>query len=355
MTEIDEQILAIKKEIRETPHHKATEHYIGKLRAKLARLKDRADEQESRKTGGSGYAVKRQGDATVVLVGPPSSGKSTLLNKLTNAQSKVAPYEFTTVSVIPGMMNYRDAKIQILDVPGLIEGAEAGKGRGKEVLSVARGADLLIVMSDVERAKAIKRIEISLEENGIRVNKKKPEVKINKKLSGGVIIQSNIKQEISNETIREVVNEMGIKNAEIMINEKLTLDRLVDGLSKNRAYIASIEVLNKSDLDKKRVEGTEILMISAEKGTGLDVLRKRMWEKLGLIRIYLVRAGEEPSFKNPMIMREGDNLRRVAEKIGSEFAEDKTRARVWGEGAKFAGQEVSLKTEVKEGMMVRFI
>ena len=371
MDEIYSQISGIEKEIRETPYHKATEHHIGKLRARLAKLKDKILDTPSKGGGGGGrrlgetsgsergYSVKKQGDATVVLIGPPSAGKSTLINNLTNAESKVAPYAFTTVSVIPGMLKFQDAYIQILDVPGLIEGAKEGKGRGKEVLSVARGADLLLIMTDIERSNSLDLLTGELESAGIRINKTPPKVKIKKEVQGGLTIHSNIKQDIGEQTIIGVAQEFGIRNGEITINEKLTMDSLIDSFSPNRVYLPAIFVINKSDIANTHfhelIHESDVLLISAEKGIGIDDLLNEIWEKLKLIRVYLVRPKEEPSFNHSMIMSEGQTLKDLAEKIGTEFALDKISAKIWGKEAKFPGQEVSLTTYLQEGMQVRFV
>ena len=348
MDSTNQQIADIEKELRELPHHKATDHHIGRLRAKLARLKDKDIESLTKKGGGGGigYAVKKQGDATIVLIGPPSAGKSTLINLLTNAQSKVAPYAFTTLTVIPGMMTYKDARIQILDVPGLIEGAEEGKGRGREVLSVARGADLLLIMSDVKRIEAIKRIEKTLEKNGIRLNQSPPLVEFDKKTGGGLTIHSNLKQTISNETIKEVATEYGIKNAEITIKEKLTFDRLIDAFSRNRVYTPSLSVVNKIDINTNL--DPDKIGISATKQIGIDTLKEKIWNTLNFVRIYL-------NAKDPMVVKEGTTLQEILLGIGPEFAESKTSAKIWGPEAKFPGQEVSFAAKVFDGMQIKFV
>lgn len=368
MATIEEQIADIEKEIRETPYHKGTERHIGMLRARISKLKEKNETAGSGKSsGGGGYGVKKQGDATVVLVGPPSAGKSTLLNALTNAESKVAPYAFTTVSVIPGMMKYKDAYIQILDVPGLIEGAEEGKGRGREVISVVRGADLLVLMSDVTRVEAIERNYAALERNGIRIDKERPRVRIEKKLSGGLIIKSNIPQQLDRETMKEIAWEMGIKSAEISLFENLSMERLIDAFSRNRVYVPSIKLLNKaedviaseakqSEKDRHaKLAMTDAILVSAEKNINLDEFRERVWKALNLYRVFLVRRDEEPSERNPLLLRGRVTLKEVAEKIGPEFAEEKKKAKIWGNGAKYEGQEVSLRVQIEDGMKIRFI
>ena len=163
------KINQLEEEIRKTPYHKGTEHYIGRLRARIAKLKQKEEEQLVKSGGRFGFIPKKSGDATIVLIGPPSVGKSTLLNKLTQAQSRVEAWPFTTVKVVPGMWDYQGAKIQIFDLPGIITGAALGVGRGREVLSATRSADLLILMVDIKTKSQIKNILKELKQVGVNI------------------------------------------------------------------------------------------------------------------------------------------------------------------------------------------
>jgi hypothetical protein len=289
------------------------------------------------------------------LIGPPSAGKSTLINLLTNAVSKVAAYAFTTVSVIPGMLKYRDGYIQILDVPGLIEGASIGKGRGREVLSVARGADLLVVMTDPERLNFFDKILLELEGAGIRINKKKPHVRVEKELAGGLTIVSNIKQDYPLEDVKDIAKEFGIKNGRLILKEKVTMEQIIDALSERIVYKKAIFVVNKADTIAETHRYEDLIYISADAGQGIEELKEIIWKELGLVTIYLVEKNEKPGTENPVIMQENDTLEDVAREIGSEFLEGATLAKIWGNGAKFDGQEMPLSTKVVTGMQVRFV
>jgi len=128
-------------------------------------------------------------DARIALVGFPSVGKSTLLSKITKTKAAVAAYAFTTLTAIPGVMEYGGAEIQILDLPGIIEGAAEGKGRGRQVISAAKTSDLIMMVLDAtKKAEQRALLEKELEAVGIRLNRKPPNIYLKVKKAGGMKI-----------------------------------------------------------------------------------------------------------------------------------------------------------------------
>jgi len=299
------KISKLEEEVRITPYHKGTEHHIGRLKAKIAKLKQKEEEQVTKGGGRFGFIPKKGGDATVVLIGPPSVGKSTLLNKLTRAHARVEEWPFTTLSVIPGMLEYQGAKIQIFDLPGIISGAAAGMGRGRKVLSATRSADLLILMVDIKTRSLIKTILKELKQACLPVGR------------AGV-------------------------NLPILV------------------------VVNKIDLIGKTISRNDEILISAENEIGLEDLKKQIWQKLKLMRIYLVRdkvlakrgsylkpKGKEPDFNSPLIMKEGQKVEDVAKKIFPDEREIK-QILLWGPSAHFPAQQVSLAQPLQDGDILSF-
>ena len=125
---------------------------MGTLKAKLAKYRTELLEPTGKKgEKGEGFEVLKSGDARVAMIGFPSVGKSTLLSSITKTESEQASYEFTTLTCIPGVIDYKGANIQLLDLPGIIEGAAQGKGRGRQVIAVARTADLIFMVLDATK------------------------------------------------------------------------------------------------------------------------------------------------------------------------------------------------------------
>lgn len=104
-----------------------------------------------------------------------------------------AAYEFTTLTTVPGQVIYNGAKIQMLDLPGIIQGAKDGKGRGRQVIAVAKTCNLIFIVLDVNKPLTDKKvIEAELEGFGIRINKSPPNIVFKKKDKGGLSITSTV-------------------------------------------------------------------------------------------------------------------------------------------------------------------
>jgi len=364
MATLEEQIRGIEDEIQRTPYNKATQHHIGKLKAKLARLKE---EQETRRLkaggGGPGYAIRKSGNATVGLVGFPSVGKSTLLNAITDARSEVADYDFTTLTVIPGVLEHRGAKIQVLDMPGLIRGAARGRGRGREVLSVARSCDLALLMIDVFETNVDVLVE-ELRQGGIRLNERPADVVLTKANRGGLTVNTTVKQtHLDLEMIEDICREWGYLNGTVVVRDDITEDQLIDLLAGNRLYMPARVVVNKIDLVSEeylkelraKLAGWPLLPISAMKGIGLAKLKEEIYNALRFMRIFLKPQGKEADLVEPLIVKEASTVGMVCDAIHRDWRRRFRFANVWGPSAKFPGQRVGLDHGLRDSDVLTVI
>lgn len=362
---IPEKIKAIQDEIHKTQINKATEHHIGLLKAKISRLKKEMEgdihgKTVSSKSRSGGYSVRKTGDGTVVLIGLPSVGKSTLLNRLTNANSKVGSYKFTTITVVPGIMEYRGARIQILDMPGIIEGAASGRGLGKRVLSVARSADMVLLILDVFQPQHIDLLKRELSEIGIKVDQKPPDVLIEKTETGGISVNAQVKSRVSESLAKDILRVYGVHNCRLTLREpNLTDDQLIDLLAGNRVYVPSIVVLNKIDLvdntlltELRRKLGNNFIPISADGDKNIESVRDAIFQKLDFIRVFLKPKGQDADLEEPLIVRSECTVSDVCTKIRRTMTADFKYAQVWGNSVKFSAQKVGLDHRLADGDIV---
>ncbi|KAK7058366.1 Ribosome-interacting GTPase 2 [Paramarasmius palmivorus] len=353
-----EKIKEIEEEMARTQKNKATEYHLGLLKAKLARYRQQLLEPTSKSgPAGTGFDVQKSGDARVALIGFPSVGKSTLLSKVTHTQSESAAYEFTTLTAIPGVIDYKGARIQLLDLPGIVEGASQGRGRGRQVVSTAKTADLIVIMLDATKSEEQRRLlEIELDAVGIRLNKTKPDVVFKRKTTGGITFNTTVKLTKTDEkTIRTILAGYKLHNCDVMIREDITTDEFIDVLIGNRKYVPCLYVYNKIDsisLEQvdKLARTPNTVVISCEMDLNLDYLIDRMWNELNVVKIFTKKRGVHPDLTDPVCMRKGSTIEDVCNSIHRSLAPNFRYALVWGKSSKFNphAQKVSLAHQVQD-------
>ncbi|MBI4738676.1 GTP-binding protein [Candidatus Woesearchaeota archaeon] len=353
------RIAELEAELKKTDYNKRTQYHVGLVKAKIAMLKEKELARGSKGPRTEGYAVRKSGDATVVLLGFPSAGKSSLLNAITNAHSPVGAYEFTTLSVIPGLLEYKNAKIQVLDVPGIVHGAASGRGRGREVLAVLQSADLALIIVDVLRPHAQKVILKEVYDSQLRLNARKPDVKIKKTARGGIRIGKTVRlTHLTDQLIESICKEMRISNAEVLIRTDITVDELIDAIEGNKRYIPAITALNKIDLvddrqlEEVRKEVKADILISAETLVGMNELKELIFDRLNFMRVFCKEVSKKADLEIPLIMRKNATIEDLCGKLHRDFVNKFKFAKVWGKSAKFDGQRLMLQHTLMDGDVV---
>ncbi|KAI6229918.1 hypothetical protein M3Y99_01127800 [Aphelenchoides fujianensis] len=300
---IVEKIQEVEKEIARTQKNKATEYHLGLLKAKLAKYRQQLLEPTGKGGAkGEGFDVMKSGDARVAMVGFPSVGKSTFLSTVTKTESVAASYEFTTLTCIPGVIEHEGANIQLLDLPGIIEGASQGKGRGRQP-------------------------------------------------TGGIkFTRTAILTHCNEKMVQHILHEYKIFNADVVFREDCTVDEFIDVIQGNRVYLKCLYVYNKIDqitleeLDRIARQPHSVV-ISCELNLNMDFLLNRIWEYLALIRIYTKKPGNAPDLgdEDGIILRGDATIEHACHALHRSLASQFRYAIVWGTSTKFSPQRVGIK------------
>ena len=238
----------------------------------------------------------------------------------------------------------------MLDLPGIIKGASSGKGLGIRILSVARSADIVLLILDVFQPYHEDVLINELGNIGIRLNQRPPDIVIEKSTTGGIAVAQQVKlKKMSEKLLKDILNVYGYTSARVVIREDIDSEQLVDFITGNKTYAKAITILNKIDLvdDKflntvsKKLK-TDFLPVSADSEINVAKLRDIIYDKLEFIRIYMRPKGGKTDFKEPLVIRKGNSVLDVCNKLHRNMKKDFRFGLVWGKSVKFGGQRVGI-------------
>jgi hypothetical protein len=301
-----EKIEALEEMFALMPKHKGTDRLRAELRTKIAKFHEEAEKRPFvTKKGSQLYYVRKEGAGQVALVGPPNVGKSQLVSALTQAAPQVADYPFTTQLPIPGMMEYENVQIQLVDLPAIT---------APEVSSwlpnVVKNADLLLIVVDLAQD-PLRQMEATVEW-----------------LAKHRIVASNeLKEPPAGMT--HAKRALVVANKTDSAASRQRLDSLVSHCG----------------------ERFTVFPVSAAHGDGLEHLRVAVYEGLDIIRVYTKPPGGRADLTEPSVVRRGSTVGDVAETVHKDFARNLKYAQVWGSG-KFDGQRVKRDYILQDGDII---
>ena len=239
------------------------------------------------------YFIARQGVAQVALVGPPNAGKSSLLHALTGRAVPVGNYPFTTTRPAEGMAVLHGAPVQLLDLPGLIEGGDEGRGDGRAVLAQIRVTDGILFVEPVAAG-----------------------------------------DDAAADLVRDMVREAVPDLPWARVGTKADLA--------DPANLGSWQ---------ERAAGTAHAVCSTATGEGLDDVKKLLRTLTGLLRVYPKPPGR-PTAVDPVVLPPRSTVLDFVRTVHRDWESRLGPARVTGPSARFAGQTVGRDHPLQDGDIV---
>jgi len=311
---------------RASPSHKGGENLRKDISQKIAAVKREMERKklQDKKSGGKSISVPKEGIGQVVLVGMPNSGKSTLLKALAGVEVEIAPYEFTTTKPVVGAMDFHGAKVQLVEIPAIVEGSSCGKFNGLQLLAVIRNADaVVLVVRDKEKESILME---ELAKAGILLNEKKPKVKIMAGSYKGISIAGKKFLKCREKELVQFLKGAGCINASVILNEPTDLKLVSRALNESLCYKNAISV-------------------NVFKGLEVKKVKRQVFEMLGKVLIYTKKPGREVDYTQPLAVPKGTSVGQAAKHLHKDFSNMKY-AKLWG-SSKYQGQRVPKEYELK--------
>ncbi len=288
------------------PKHKGTDKLRADLRRRISKLSEEAQRRPSVARKGSAYNVRKEGAGQIVLVGLPNAGKSQLVSALTEAFPEVADYPYTTKTPSPVMMKFENIQIQLLDMPPITD-----RDAKPWFSHLLRNADILVIVVDLGYDSLAQAEDILAELELMKVK----------------LVVSKVEEELLIGTVQKKAIVIGNKS----------------DLSESRENYAALS---------KRYGGElPVISVAAREGTGLDEMKKAIYNSLGIIRVYTKSPGKKTDFEDPVVLRRGSTVEDAAASIHKDFRRGLKYAQVWGSG-KFDGQRVKRGHVLEDGDVV---
>ena len=283
----EERIAALEKMLSTVPKHKGTEKIESDIKHKLAKMRELEEIGRSKSGGKRGgvYTIPREGAGQAAVIGPPNSGKSSILGHFTKAQVEIADYPYTTRNLQPGMMPFQNVQIQLVDTPALSQ-----EMFETWMTSVIRSADITLLVVDLSSATLLDDIEF------IRSKLKEHKIELVRRAD-------------------EKIDPEGLARIQtLIVGTHLDAEGANDNLDAlKELYAAEFDVLS----------------MSLAGGEGAEKFPETIYNALEVVRVYTKTPGKPADKSDPVVLRRGSTVDDFANGIHKDIARNLKYARIW--------------------------
>ncbi|RLE83120.1 MAG: GTP-binding protein [Thermoprotei archaeon] len=356
----EEKLKALQEFLSAVPRHKGTEKLVSQIRHKIAVLRREIEEKKRKRKGrGPRFFIEKEGDVQIILVGLANSGKSSLLAILTNAKTEISNMPYTTKKPVPGMFVYKGIYFQLVDTPSLIGESIKDTAIDRQVATMIRNADGVIIVLDAlqDPLRQLALIEKKLRNMNIVVRPPKGYVKIKRRRTGGIVVVGKLKG-ATGDDVAKLLRSYGIYHALVRIVGEADLDSIEEAIFGNITYKPSIILINKSEClshnDRKMLQSSiqkhyPLAFISCVRNEiNVEYIFNKLMEILDLNRIYLKEPGKPPS-PRPLVVKGEIKVSDLARIIPSLANREIRYAKVWSRRLPFSPQKVGLDFVLRDG------